>query len=694
MEFFFACSFSLNWSRIRSEDLRLAYQMRDFLVSLSFSGRQRDLVSKVAEVLTEALGPDTVFYDKYYEADLSRPNLDLYLQAIYHDHSQLVVVFLGRDYELSDWCGLEWRAVRDMIKSRRSDHIMLVRVDDGAVPGVLPIDGYIDARERSPGEIANLILQRFRRMHESMAANTASVTRPGILRHLLDRLCPRFHLWLTRAGALPQPPELPYIQSYLRELKSRIEHDIREKTYLPLLAKTLPQGSLESERTGDPFVRPIHQVIRQVLGRTEGGDSASVQITVVNRKSRLVKDIVRTLLRSPDPLVLLGDPGSGKTMTLQETALALVAGEIRRVFPRVVLYVRLGEFHVNGKVGSEDVQAFVKRFIPLPVESLIDNLDLEGRLVVLFDGMDEMSRDRYNEHTEALSKYAGSRQEGTKTLFSCRITDFSPAFLHRRLVLLPFDRSQITHFLRRYIPSRTLRIDHQTWSLSKLAQRLAVGDLPVDATNPFVLWLLCLFLQEEGTWPESRVQLLGYFSRKNYERKHRDAKAEGFELPPYEEAMREWAHFAYIITERNRGTAVPFEVLLKESGHSGSEFVRSIVRVGKWCGILAESLQEENYLIRFEHHRFQEYFAALWIHENRPRIDWLDKLDAPRWQETMLNLVTMGGAEDGVQTLVSSIQSEMAFLRLQRRAVDWEEDGEAMRRSLTWKTIRQLLIGH
>ena len=66
-----------------------------------------------------------------------------------------MVVFLGADYKGKDWCGLEWRAVRDLIKRRKSE-IMLVRIDDAPVPGVFGIDGYVDARGREPREIAEL----------------------------------------------------------------------------------------------------------------------------------------------------------------------------------------------------------------------------------------------------------------------------------------------------------------------------------------------------------------------------------------------------------------------------------------------------------------------------------------------------------------------------------------------------------
>ncbi|HEX9002012.1 MAG TPA: disease resistance protein, partial [Blastocatellia bacterium] len=101
-----------------------------------------------------------VFYDRYYEAELSRPNLDTYLQKIYHDDSELVVVVLCKEYDEKEWCGLEFRAIRDLIKQRRDDEIMFVRVADGDVKGVFGIDGYVDAKNRPATEIAQVICDR------------------------------------------------------------------------------------------------------------------------------------------------------------------------------------------------------------------------------------------------------------------------------------------------------------------------------------------------------------------------------------------------------------------------------------------------------------------------------------------------------------------------------------------------------
>ena len=88
------------------------------------------------------------------------PNLDTHLQALYHDESVLVVVFLCADYERKEWTGLEWRSIRDLLKKKQDLSIMLVRMDDANVAGVFSIDGYVSAEGRTPSQITDMILQR------------------------------------------------------------------------------------------------------------------------------------------------------------------------------------------------------------------------------------------------------------------------------------------------------------------------------------------------------------------------------------------------------------------------------------------------------------------------------------------------------------------------------------------------------
>jgi hypothetical protein len=129
-----------------------------FCIAFSFPGEARYRIGPVAAILEQELGGQSVFYDEWYKSELARPNLDLLLQEVYTT-AELVVVCLCADYERKEWCGLEWRAIRDLIK-RRQDKVMFLRLDAGDVAGAFSIDGYLDLRTHNDADVASLIKRR------------------------------------------------------------------------------------------------------------------------------------------------------------------------------------------------------------------------------------------------------------------------------------------------------------------------------------------------------------------------------------------------------------------------------------------------------------------------------------------------------------------------------------------------------
>jgi hypothetical protein len=132
----------------------------NFKVAMSFPGQVRDLVKTISDNIEGELGKGSVFYDNYYVSQLARPGLDTFLQGLYRNRASLIVVFLSGSYQDKKWCGVEFRAIREIIFERQHERVMFVRTGEGAVDGVFDTDGYVDARNFSALEIAGFIMDR------------------------------------------------------------------------------------------------------------------------------------------------------------------------------------------------------------------------------------------------------------------------------------------------------------------------------------------------------------------------------------------------------------------------------------------------------------------------------------------------------------------------------------------------------
>jgi hypothetical protein len=147
-----------NWVRNVAKSVDIT--THEFDVALSFPGEVRPYIEKIVEELEKNIGPNSYFYDNKYVSQLARPSLDTLLQEIYRKRSKLVVVFLCNDYQRKEWCGIEFRAIREIIMERKDKKIMFIKMDDGIVDGIFKTDGYIDVQKYQPKDIARFIQER------------------------------------------------------------------------------------------------------------------------------------------------------------------------------------------------------------------------------------------------------------------------------------------------------------------------------------------------------------------------------------------------------------------------------------------------------------------------------------------------------------------------------------------------------
>lgn len=496
------------------------------------------------------------------------------------------------------------------------------------------------------------------------ASNKKNLHRISFERHLFDKLSPTVHSFLTRHNILHEPKEYRAIHKYLREVHNEMEKDSR--SYFPLRATNVPDTPL----IHDPYQRAldqtitakrIRQFIRLISGLSHGGDFASAQIAAISRRNKIVRNLTRKLIKTKEPMVLLGDPGTGKSMTLREVGKRLAHQEMKKVFPRIIVYIRMGDFSIEGVATKDDILQFVKSALPASIQIHFEQILLEHRVILLFDGLDEMNRENYGKQIEALSDFAGIHKDRIKALFSCRINEFSPNFAYRQLVLLPFVERQIVEYIR--VNLRTpVKVEGEHFNASKLAKRLLSKRSPLDPRNPQALFLTCNYLLQKEKWPSTRAELLFFFFESTYEYFNNEAEKHAKPFAEKDKAFLVWGQFAYIISRRNRGSGISYGTViqtLQDEHKQNGEDVQIALDAGLRCGFLVRDETKSEALIRFEHHRYEEFFTAYFITKVQPELDWPRLLDVPAWQETLLYLVGLRGGNVALKYLANSISEGM-----------------------------------
>jgi TIR domain len=145
-------------SRERSAPRRSRAPAKDYDVALSFAGEDRDYVEKVAALL-QASGIK-VFYDKFETVQLWGRNLADHLGEIYGKRSRFVMMFISKHYPHKGWPTHERQSAQ--ARAIRENKIVLLpaRFDDTEIPGLPSTTGYIDLRQSSPEQLAELIKQK------------------------------------------------------------------------------------------------------------------------------------------------------------------------------------------------------------------------------------------------------------------------------------------------------------------------------------------------------------------------------------------------------------------------------------------------------------------------------------------------------------------------------------------------------
>nr|NJM01867.1 RES domain-containing protein [Desulfobacula sp.] len=120
------------------------------------------------------------FFDEFFEADLWGKELGDYLDEIYRKRSRFIIIFVSKEYKGKKWTDHERRSALSAAIESDIEKVLPIKVDDTELKGLRNSTSYIRASDKTPSQIANLLLQKLKSidqpLHSIVPKNNFSVS--------------------------------------------------------------------------------------------------------------------------------------------------------------------------------------------------------------------------------------------------------------------------------------------------------------------------------------------------------------------------------------------------------------------------------------------------------------------------------------------------------------------------------------
>lgn len=407
---------------------------------------------------------------------------------------------------------------------------------------------------------------------------------------------------------------------------------------------------------------------------------------------------LREGLRNYKRVALIGDPGAGKTTTLERLTYeyaSAAAEENEEPFGLPLpLFVRLGAY-----TGEDFTHFLESAFGGLQIRDY-----LPQRIILLLDGLNEMPPAHHHKLDEWLRTHPDA-----VAIVSCRKLDYIERKLPlQRVDVSPLDLERIRLFMSNYLEDEDL--EKLFWALAghdarrawvwyrqqkakttyqeffdlddtpgsdwiperKLLDRLrknlrehhALPDMLGVVTNPFLLQIIIEIFALSGEPPRNKGDLFGRFVAllmaergKTAERADRRWIAEHIQ-------KRALAVLAYRMQSEGTGTSVSTAFVLDTFHQAVTEADAGLLLYFA----VSASILEQTDTVRFSHQLLQEYFAAYEMGEDLQRGVPASKYFPAEawwtpagWEETTLLLAGMEGDATRVVEWLTPTQPDLAY---------------------------------
>ena len=219
---------------------------------------------------------------------------------------------------------------------------------------------------------------------------------------------------------------------------------------------------------------------------------------------------IHEFLTQSNRLLVLGDPGAGKSTISQKLAHDVASSSLPSALGGVPFFVTLRDYarHPRTSIVEYIETRCAKHYsTPAPLNA-VEYLLLNGRSIVIFDGLDELLETSQRREIVQVVEGFASRYPTTQILVTSRKVGYSDAPLNPTLFpkaeLQEFDYEQITKYATNWFRLDESLSEHRnrtSLTIPFMRDSQLVSDL---RSNPLMLSLICGLYATDGYIPRNR----------------------------------------------------------------------------------------------------------------------------------------------------------------------------------------------
>lgn len=369
------------------------------------------------------------------------------------------------------------------------------------------------------------------------------------------------------------------------------------------------------------------------------------------------KNLIRAIMNSKSrSFLVIGDPGSGKTVSLRHLFLEMAKTCISSKNKSAIVPIYLNLKHLD--LGFENVNAdsihnwvleqlrsnqdrTIHEFLDNNFEQMLKN----GCFFFLFDSFDEIPAvmDAQEEHkvvhqyAEALENFLHSQHKSCG-LVSSRPYRAPKIFIGQKLTIRPLSIKRIKNAINKYM-GQEISLANQLWQ--QLIQ--SREDLMHVAQNPFYLGLLARYAKDNKQLPDRHFDLFEHFVQTRANTDKERLRCLGF-IPT--ELIEQASILAFAMTQESGGLEVNVDKIQELMNNFNKKWGRNSNKIEPLLHSLAYSklgqiTQGEPGKpneFSFVHRRFHEYFCARFLKFNPDIAPFENLVNDDRWREVLVLL--------------------------------------------------------